>query len=822
MQDRFEIYPYQRVENSPRSRKNRKTARVTPLPLGKILGHLDFRVTLAGLKSMLTAENAVLALGAVIMARAFVLGELLPFIFAFTAAFGYNDRRRSLLLAVFALLGFVTVLQGFNLWSNILTLFILAGVLQYVRIPADKTWWALPFLTISVLIISKSLLLFMDEMSFYREMNVVFEAMIAGVLAFVFMVGSDVINKKKPLGEFAFEDMAAFVVLGVGLIMGLNDIHLVGLSLPGILCRLGILVAAFVWGSAGGTMVGVMTGLIPSISSSVFAQTLGMYAVSGLLAGVFRNFGRIGVIIGFMLGTLALSMFIAETQATILIIWETGIACAIFCLLPDSLREKVPVKLLGPISTLKETEIHLLDRRIKETARNRMEQIAAVFEELSSTFTTAVNPVRSSNTASLNYLYDEISHGFCESCSRYKKCWGDDCYNTSQEMLDIFTLAETHGSVSYEECPPAFKRRCIYGRELISAVNYLFDNLRINEYWTEKLSESRDLVANQLKGVGQVVKNLAEEIDLRTVVDFGLREKLLKDVERVGLNIKDITPMRTGEQVYLQVVAPPCSDGETCSSIIAPGISTLMGDHMEVCEKQCPRLPGKGTCQFNLTRAFTYKVISGAAQVSKEQVCGDSFTLATLTEGKQLAAISDGMGVGEKASSESEAAVKLLENLLNSGFTKEIALKTINSVLLLRSSTESFATLDMLMIDLYSAEVDFIKIGAAPSYVKRGKKIGVINSNSLPMGILNDLDVVSEKLPLCPRDMVVMISDGVLELGRKSGSENWVRDFLAQVDESDPQVLAEMLINRALSMSRGHPRDDMTVICMYLDLNFPH
>jgi stage II sporulation protein E len=125
----------------------------------------------------------------------------------------------------------------------------------------------------------------------------------------------------------------------------------------------------------------------------------------------------------------------------------------------------------------------------------------------------------------------------------------------------------------------------------------------------------------------------------------------------------------------------------------------------------------------------------------------------------------------------------------------------------------------MMMIDLYTAEVDFIKIGSAPSYVKRGKKVGEINSNSLPIGILDDLDLACEKMALCPRDIVIMVSDGVLEAGRKTASDNWVKEFLADVDESDPQVLAEMMINRALSLSRTHPRDDMTVLCMYIDIS---
>ncbi|HEX3010821.1 MAG TPA: hypothetical protein VHQ70_02130 [Syntrophomonadaceae bacterium] len=537
MLDKLEIYPYQRVTDSARPKSDGIRRKLKTGGKINLIPKVDINIT-AFIKAVMTIEMLALAVGAIIMSRAFVLGELLPFIFAGIAAFGHDDRNRTVLLPVFAIPGFIMVLSGFDMWSNIIAAFALAGVIHYVNITRDKQWWGLPLLTVSTLIVAKSLLLFTDQVSFYREMNIIFEALIAGVLTFVFMVGNDVYKQKKPLADFNFEDIAAFLVIGIGIIMGLDGVTIGGLSIAGILCRLGILIAAYLWGSGGGTVFGVMTGIIPSISSSVFAQTLGMYAVSGLLAGIFRNFGRIGVMIGFMLGTLALSMFIPETQITILRIWETGIACVAFFLLPYSLKEKIPTQILGPISNIKSNDVQLIDTHIKEAARTRIENLANVFEELSSTFTEAQNKEHNSSQSTyLNYLYDEISHGFCEKCSRYNRCWGEECYSTSQIILDLFTLAESNGAIDYEECPAEFKKRCNYGHELVSSLNYLFNNLRMNEYWAQKLNESRDLVSNQLKGVGQVVKNLAEEIDVKTVVDFALQEKLLKQIKHLDIHL---------------------------------------------------------------------------------------------------------------------------------------------------------------------------------------------------------------------------------------------------------------------------------------------
>lgn len=817
MQDKLEIYPYQRV-GSFGERRTKKTA--FRINLGRIslptLKKLDITNSLAGI---LTIDNLILAFCGWLMARAFVLGELLPFAYAWTGAFAVRRRGTSLLLGLASLIGFAGVSRGDNLWANLIALGVLLLVMNLVRLPEAKNWWAVPLLTLSSVFVTKTIFMLATGLSFYQEMVIVFEAIIAGVLTFVFLVVADNIRQKKALSDFGFEDMAAFLVLGVGVVMGLNELHFMGISLASVVCRLAILLAALLWGSGGGTMVGLMVGIIPSISSSIFAQSLGLYAISGMLAGLFRNFGRWGVIIGFMLGNLALSMFISSTRATISGMWETGVAALIFMLLPETLTRKLPYRSIGVIKKAWSPGGEVMEAGLKNTARQRIEHLAGVFDELSTSFTAAASKSSQvSRTGYLNYLYDELSHGFCQKCARYESCWVRDSYNTSQEILDIFTMAETRGELRLEDCPPGFRRRCMNSRELVAAINHMFEKLRINEYWSEKLEESRDLVSRQLQGVSQVIKNLAAEIDMEVGVDYDLRETLMNEFKRRGMKIRSLTPVRSSEQLILDIHADSCQDHRHCENEVASLVSGLLGERMEVCEKRCPRFPSRSGCEFSMNRAFSYRVASGAAQVARDDVCGDSFTIATLKEGKQLIALSDGMGVGAKACNESQAAVRLLENLLSSGFERELALKTINSVLLLRSNDESFATLDMLIIDLYSGELDVIKVGAAPSFLKRGRQVGVISAYSLPIGILEELEMASEKRYLCPRDIIVMVSDGVLEISRQRADSDWLQDFLSRVDENDPQVLAEMIMKKALAMCKGQPGDDMSVICMYVDL----
>ncbi|HWP98156.1 MAG TPA: stage II sporulation protein E [Syntrophomonadaceae bacterium] len=824
MREKMEVYPFQRVgqASTVRRRPDRWHQLYGLLPDINAIS-LQGRAAGAALHSLLSAENALLAVAALIMARAFILGELLPFMFAFLVAFSRKSFGRGFILGLGAIIGLFSVLQGLSLWSNILTILVLLAITRQIKISQSRLWLGLPLVTASTIFVVKSLLLLGSTFTFYREMVVVFEALISAVLTFISLVGEEVITQRKPLAVFTFEDRSAFIVMGIGLIMGLNDIHLAGLSVGAILCRLGILLTAYLWGSGGGTMVGVMSGIIPSITSKIFAPSIGMYGISGLLAGLFRNFGQIGSIIGFMLGNLAFAMFMSEDQASLMGIWETGIAALIFFILPTAWKERMAIQSLGPVHSMESGSMQLAASQLEGITRNRMEELAHIFDEMSGTFLNAERDGSSGDDRSyLSYLYSELSQGICSTCTRYERCWEREAYQTSRELLDIFSLAESQGEIAYAEVSGDFKRRCIKGSEMVVETNRLFDKLRINEYWALRFHQSRQLVSLQLKGVSQVIKNLIEEMGARAILKPEVRQVIIKEMNRLGIRVKDVSVLEQGDrQLLLSLMTDACADGQYCESCIAPAVSSLLGEKLEIHEKQCPR--GRdGICQIVLGRGFVYRVCSGAAQIGKEQVCGDSFTIATLQQGKELIALSDGMGVGEKAWGESQAAVRLLENLLGSGFDQETTLKTINSILLLRSATESFATLDMAMVDLYEGGVDFIKIGSAPSFIKHGRQVSTIESNSLPIGILENIEPVSEHWQLQIGDMLVQVSDGILENPRKGQGELWVQEYLAILDENDPQRVAECLIHKALSLCRGKPADDMTVICARLELNHEH
>ena len=275
MLEKWEVYPYHRVADQGASRRRkwvergRRLQKLLPDSRGLMQKAAELK---SGLAVIMSAETVLLGLGAAVMARAFVLGELLPFIYAFVAGFGRQNPGRRLLVGLGAVLGLFSCLSGAGLWINLIAVLALLAVLNRARIPGGHQWWGIPVLTTALLFLVKTLLMLKTGFTLYGEMVIVFEALISGVLAFIAMVGEEAMEERKHLAHFSFEDKAAFMVLGIGLILGLNDLTLWGLSIGGILCRLGVLYAAFMWGSGAGTMVGVMSGIIPSLASRVFGS----------------------------------------------------------------------------------------------------------------------------------------------------------------------------------------------------------------------------------------------------------------------------------------------------------------------------------------------------------------------------------------------------------------------------------------------------------------------------------------------------------------------------------------------------------------------
>ncbi|GEA14570.1 serine phosphatase [Moorella sp. E308F] len=197
----------------------------------------------------------------------------------------------------------------------------------------------------------------------------------------------------------------------------------------------------------------------------------------------------------------------------------------------------------------------------------------------------------------------------------------------------------------------------------------------------------------------------------------------------------------------------------------------------------------------------------------KADVSGDACLVANLEPGRQLLVLGDGMGAGREAAETSSTAIELVRDLLAAGFTPEKTLRTVNMILLLRTPQESFTTCDLTLINCGNGTAEFYKLGACPTFIQRDGLVKTLSSHSLPVGILEDLQLEPMREELQEGDLLVMVSDGVLEAHRDiNEKERWLAKALQRVGDARPQEIADRLLKQARALVDGKPRDDMTVM----------
>ncbi|MBR3756623.1 MAG: SpoIIE family protein phosphatase [Firmicutes bacterium] len=206
------------------------------------------------------------------------------------------------------------------------------------------------------------------------------------------------------------------------------------------------------------------------------------------------------------------------------------------------------------------------------------------------------------------------------------------------------------------------------------------------------------------------------------------------------------------------------------------------------------------------------KVSVGQASYSFDTISGDSMAAFSLDDHRIALVISDGMGKGRAAAEESQMVVTTLTRLLQAGFDVDLAMKTVNGILMTGSDGEGFATVDLAIIDRAKLRAKIYKMGAATTFIKHDGRVSMLKRQALPAGITSGLDLEYIDIKLKRGDLLVMVSDGVTDCDRKDFNCDWLRSRLLEFGSRDPETIAELVVNKAAEKYGIHERDDLTVM----------
>jgi len=647
----------------------------------------------------------------------------------------------------------------------------------------------------------------------YDVLKSLFCSFIAFVFHFIFRFSIPIMAGMVKKALLDGEEAVSVGITAALAVSGLGSWQVLGFSPRNILCVVLVLFFSYRCSAGAGAATGAVTGLIISASSEFTPSIAGTYALCGMLAGILGNLGKAGSALGFILGNMVLAIYFNGAAESMLYLRDILAASVIFFILPGKLADRLTSPFVMRKAAIEDRKGY--SRRVRDLTAERLRKFANAFMELSKTFGEIANTKIPSERNDINILFDRVADRICSDCSLCMHCWERSFYDTYQIMFRIVENLEMKGRVDESDIPEYFLEKCPRISDFVNTVNNMYELFKVDVVWKSKINESRAVISKQFEGMSRVIQSLADEINTDIVFLAPLEEAVTTALQREGIHVEEAIVYKGLWGKYeISLVHSACGGSRKCAEIIDRAVSEAVGKRMIRSSEGCGRQID-GRCRLKYVEAENLKITTGVARMPKygSKVSGDSFTFTESGNGKYTLALSDGMGSGSSASAQSSAAVVMLENFLESGFDKDMAVNLINSVLVLKSSEDNTCTMDISMIDMQSGEVEFIKIGAAPTYIKRESRVEMIRAATLPAGILPGVDAELARKDMNSGDMIIMVTDGIIDsmAGDEPGDRALLK-FIQQLESLNPQQVAESILEEAVRCCDGKPFDDLTIL----------
>ncbi|GGE21735.1 stage II sporulation protein E [Marinithermofilum abyssi] len=770
------------------------------------------------LHRMLNTWNIPVAVMGFLLGRAMILDTVSPFAAAYLAVALHLTRRHWPGVMAMLIMGAATrdVTHAGMITATLLFLLVVQKVFQWLG--KGQLNFA-PFVVLTTTAGVHLAQIGLEGFTPYQGMMAGVNVVLSFILTFIFVQSLPLFTVKRKQFSLRHEEIICLVILMGSVVTGTLGWTLDDMSVVHVVSRYLIMVLALAGGGMLGTSVGVVTGMILSLSDTGAMEQISLLAFAGLLAGLFREGKRWGVAIGFILGTSILSLYQGGTMDVWISLRESVAAILLFLLTPGALFKAIGRFIPG--TSENETAQQEYARRLRDITAAKVEQFTELFSELAKSFREDTTRTRQHDEGHMNHFIGEVIENSCKSCHLYQQCWEKNFVASYNGITDLMALVEMEGGKPVRP-PKSWEDHCIRADKVMGLVQEGYATYEQDLVWRERLKETKRLVSEQLEGVSDVMADLAEEIRHETQVMTTQEGQIHQALEDLGLSIQRVDVLNLEEgKVEIEVTMPHADALDECQKLVAPLLTEIVGEPIAVHRKAVQGRSSGAVVSLGSAQRFEIKTgVAGAAK-GGQWLSGDSYCYMNLGTGKYAVAISDGMGNGDRAQRESSAALQLLRQLLQAGMNEQKAVQTINSILSLRTTDEMFATIDLAMIDLNSAASRFLKIGSTPGFIKRGDEVLMVSAGNPPAGILQDIDVDAVDMQLEPGDLLVMVTDGIYDAPRHKNKEASMKRLIADIQTKDPQGFADCLLERVIRYHGGEISDDMTVVVAKVEQHVP-
>ncbi|RPF51215.1 stage II sporulation protein E [Aquisalibacillus elongatus] len=757
------------------------------------------------------------------LGRAIILSSLSPFAIAFLAATIITRKQSAFAVFLFLSMGALSVHMTqfiYILSSGIILMFIYK---LFLSKKAKISGMMVAAALFSSMVGRGTFYFFEGQIVAYDIAILVTEAVLSGFLIMIFLQTFPYLSNNRPALKVKVEEIICLVILVTAVLTGLVGLETAGVGFEQVGSKYFVLLSALIAGATVGSAIGVIVGLMLSLVSTFHLYQVSLLALAGLLGGLLKATNKYGVVMGMFLASILIGLYQSEVIQVQSLLLEALAAAVLFVLTPKKLIKRIAAFVPGTEEEKEAQEQYV--KKVRNATAERVERFSEMFQALSHSFAYYDAEAKShESTSEMDEYLSRVTEKTCQTCLKKHNCWVNNFDRTYTVLQDTIQSIEDHDLSQLNLNVGKLKNFCIKQDQMVDQMRYELSFYQANKRLKQQVKESRKFVSEQLSGVSEVMNNFAKEILKERQEHDWHEEEIKRMIQELNLTLDrlELYSIENGN-IDLEMTLHFNEYHGEGEKLIAPMLSELF-DESIVIDSEDPSDQRSGYRTFNFTSIKRYQLETGVAHAAKNGsfLSGDSYLMLELGKSRYAVAISDGMGNGERAYLESSETLKLLNQILQSGINERVAIQSINSILSLRTSDEIYATLDLAIIDLQEPRANFLKIGASISYIIRAGSVYPVEGSNVPIGILDDFDIDPVNESLKDGDILVMFSDGMLETTRhEENREIWLKRKLKEIETSDPQEMADLILEEVIRSNDGRILDDMTVLVTRVEKSKP-
>lgn len=603
-------------------------------------------------------------------------------------------------------------------------------------------------------------------------------AAVSGLSSYILSYFCERVFEEKKNDNTFFE--AGLLGVCVFVCYAIKDISLYGFSISLIISSFCALCASKSENALYGGAVGLICGMVSSVS-----QVAIMLCAGGVIAGISRK--KHAYPAYFVVAFICSGAYVGGFDIV------AGV-------LPDIL---VGLVLFLPFNkSISNSKLFKHKKRNQKNvasfpADKELSGLSGAFTSLSDTFFKMSEKMKFPTQSEIKYITKKTYDKVCSSCSMQNMCI---CKTCDKEQLDEkISKALSEDRLKTTDFPKLYADHCIKLPQIAEHINAEYRK-HASEYFKNNKTE---ILAAQYSSMARIMRFTAEKSRSEIIRDEKIEKNAKACLEKIGIGCSEVRACGVRNKVIevfgVSIEKIPCSAKEL-ALYMSENCGTLF------CEPEFINDGDSFIMRFYSRKKINVEYAKAARAKGQSDINGDTTTFFENDEGYFYALISDGMGSGRDAALTSRLTSVFIEKLLTTGAHKSVTLELLNNLLLAKND-ECFATVDLLEVDLLNSRASFIKAGAAPAYIIRSTKLYKVASNTPPAGIINCFTAENTKFELKNGDIILMLSDGILE---SFDETPWINKLLEFNPDGDIACLCEEIIEKAASLCVRD--DDMSVI----------